>query len=76
MGSHDKFKFSVTIRTSDFPLVSAMRGLAYFCEQHTYPQISSGGTKHKDWLQGGKSVTFRLGVSPELRRNPLDFRAA
>ena len=60
MNQHKEFIFSVTIHSDDYALVSAMRGLAFYCQMEISKQISWGNTKEKDWAKAGHKTTFHF----------------
>lgn len=59
-GQHWKYKYSITIHSDDYPLVAAIRGLAWFCQQDGNKQIAWGGTKKDDWEEGQHQITFHF----------------
>jgi hypothetical protein len=59
-GEHWRYKYSITIHSDDYPLVAAIRGLAWFSQQDGNKQIAWGGTKKKDWEMGHHKVTFHF----------------
>lgn len=60
MVEHKDYIFSVTIHSEDLALVSAMRGLAWYCQFDGNKQISWGNIKEKDWMKAGKQATFHF----------------
>jgi hypothetical protein len=71
MSQHDDYKFSITIHSDDLPMVAAIRGLAWFCQETGNKQIAWGGTKKPDWIKNEHRVTFHFD-RPLYRKNFLD----
>jgi hypothetical protein len=60
MSQHDDYKYSVTVQSDDLPLVSSLRGLAWYCQETGNRQIAWGGTKRPDWEKNGHHITFHF----------------
>jgi hypothetical protein len=60
MSDNEYFRFSVSIHCNDFPLIAAMRGLAWFCQPEICRQTSVFGTKEGDWQREGHKVSFHF----------------
>jgi hypothetical protein len=58
MSQHDNYKYSVTIRSDNLPLVASFRGLAWFCQTTGNRGIAWGGTGESEWRRDGHQVTF------------------
>jgi len=60
MGDHDRFRFSISVRTDDEAVLQCLRALSQFAQQTGNKRIPWGGTKKSDWLDGGRIATFRF----------------
>jgi hypothetical protein len=58
MGQHEHFHFSVTIRTEELFMVSAMRGLACQCQPQINRQIAVAGAGNDKWKHNQGEATF------------------
>lgn len=64
--THADHKYSITIQTTNLPVVYCLRALADFSQKDGYRQIAWGGTKRADWERDHGHVTFRFS-KPEYR---------
>jgi hypothetical protein len=74
MAQHTDYKYSVTIKSEDAPLVAALRGLAWYSQRTGNKQIAWGGTKARDWEKSGHQVTFHF--NSEIYRDQFLKEAA
>jgi hypothetical protein len=58
MNGHEHFRFSVTIRSEEFFIISAMRGLARACQPEINHQIAAAGAGKAQWKRQHCEVTF------------------
>ena len=66
MSQHAHFKYSVEIQSADLFMVSAMRGLAWQCQEQINRQITVAGASNKQWKRNAGKVTFYF-TSPANR---------
>lgn len=65
--NHKKYKYSVTLHTSDAAVLHCLRSLCQYCEKSDYPQIGWGGTKQSEWKNQGGNFTLRF-THPNYRK--------
>jgi hypothetical protein len=65
---HADYKFSITMKSDDLPLVNCLRALSASCQRTGNTRIPWGGTKEEDWRRDDRCVTFHF--------NRADYRAS
>ena len=60
VNQHLDYKFSVTVYSDDYGLISALRGLSWYCQIDGNKQISWGNTKERDWARDGHKAVFHF----------------
>jgi tRNA G46 methylase TrmB len=58
MSQHEHFHFSVTIKSEELFMVSAMRRLARQCQPQINRQIAVAGTNNAKWKRNQGNATF------------------
>ena len=66
MDQHSAYKFSITSHSDDLAVVNCLRSLAQYSQKTGNNRIPWGGTKDRDWMGSGHSVTFRF-TEPQYR---------
>jgi hypothetical protein len=66
MSTHQLYKFSITVKTDDLPVVYCLRALSKYCQRTGNNNIPWGGTNDNAWKVSNNCVTFRFS-SPEYR---------
>jgi|ERR1700733_2543393 hypothetical protein len=63
MFQHNAYRFSITVRAKDIPVLNCLRALADYSQQSGNKRIAWAGTTDTAWRTAGKAVTFHFSKS-------------
>ncbi len=60
MSEHYKYRYSITIETSDEVILQCLRAICNYSQTRGNQRIAWGGTGKYDWSRNGNQVTFHF----------------
>jgi hypothetical protein len=60
MSQHLEYRYSITIKTDDDPVLHCLRALSQYAQISGNKRIPWGGTKKEDWERDGHRATFHF----------------
>lgn len=71
MSEHDKYHYSIKIKTDDEAVLQCLRALSLYAQSTGNNRIPWGGTKKGDWERDNHRVTFHFST-PKYREKFLE----
>ncbi len=68
MSNHEKYHYSIKVKTSDLVILHCLRSIADYSQKTGIKRIAWGGTGEDDWINSDNCVTFHFS-EPEYRED-------